>query len=118
MKEVCGDWRGDQEGDPKGWKHRNCVGETQCAGPKQLLPASSVYSRGLGSVRTGRIDNHRTGSQSDCLLEARRQELDQTWLQRVGSGLVKPHSIREQVGLEVETCWGSHKHPGSTLSGV
>lgn len=113
-------WRleGDQEGDPKRWKHRNCVEETQCTGPKQLLPASSVYSRGLGSVRTGRTDSHRTGSQSDCLLEARRRELDQTWLRRVGFGLVKPHSIREQVGLEVEPYWGSHKHPGSTLSAV
>lgn len=59
-------WRleGDQVGDPKGWKQRNWAGEAQCAGPKQLLPASSVYSRGLGSVRTGRTDSHRIGGEN------------------------------------------------------
>lgn len=61
---------GDQEGDPKGWKQRNGAGETQCAEPKLLLPASSMYCRGFGSVRTGRTDSHRNGNQSDCLLEA------------------------------------------------
>lgn len=63
--------------------------------PKQLLPGSSLSFRGLGSVKTGHIDSHRPGSQSDCLFEAKAQE------ERAGSHMgsewfwVSEISIRE-----------------------
>lgn len=65
--------KGRPGGSPKGWKHRNWAGETQCAGSKQFLHRFSLYSHGLGSVRTGHSDSPRIRNQSDFLLEAQEE---------------------------------------------